>query len=414
MSIESAPIVNQKTKPKNFAYTHYMNYAILLISVSLALFADSPWAQNKDEAPAAEEPKENTLEDAKEKGQETTVSTPKKPQRLPSNTARERIPDSEYSSMKLLEGYLSKDSLLWLDTEYGRFLSLWQKDRSGDAKGALLIIHAEGEHPAWPNTTKPLHDTLPDYGWATLAISLPLPDEPEIPKRTLPTKTKRIIKADNDEESNEDKKSSEQAKTESIANEDSSEKKDGSVKKVALAPATLIEPPKEKKVSAEIITEKRLEAALQFLHDQGQFNLIILGNGSGAIRAHDFIDKITPKIDNPRLRAKLERPVRALILVNGHNQLPIMEEPYRNWFSDPDIPVLDIFFQGNYRNTIDAKNRKILSRQKKALNYKQVRLISLNSEKSWNENILSRRVRSFLDTTAVGIEVNNAKLRRYK
>jgi len=391
-----------------------MKHTILLISLSLIFFAASPWAQDKDKAPAAEEPKENTTEDAKEEDQEI-VNIPKKPKRLPSNTARERIPDSEDSSMKLLSDSLPKDALLWLDTEYGRFLSLWQKDRSGDAKGALLIIHAEGEHPAWPNTTKPLHDTLPDNGWATLAISLPSPDERAIPKRTLPTKVKRFIKTESDDEDNvesiEDEKSSEQAKTEAIANDDIAERKTESVNNVV---KEKIELPKEKENSAEIITEKRLEAALQFLHDQGQFNLIVLGNGSGAIRAHDFIEKITPKIDNPRLKEKLERPIRAMILVNGRNQLPTMKETYQNWFSDPEIPVLDIFFKGDYRNAADAKYRKTLARQKKALNYKQVRLSLLNSEKSWGENTLSRRVRSFLDTNAVGVEVKNAKLRRYK
>lgn len=380
-----------------------MKTLISLLALLLTFSATPLWAQEK-EAPA--EPNEEKSEETKE--DENTSAIPKKPQRLPSSLKRQRKPDSEDESMALLGDYLSKDALLWLETEYGRFLSVWQKDRSGDPKGALLIIHAEGEHPAWPNTTKPLHDTLPDNGWATLAVSLPPPDERKIPKRTLPPKVKRIIQSkEEDNEVNEDgEKSDAQAKTAAIAENKVAEKTE-----VAPPEPTIQE---DEKLSAEFVTEKRLEAALQFLHDQGQFNLIVLGNGSGAIRAHDFIDKITPKIDNPRLKAKVERPVRAMVIVNARNRLPTMDETYQNWFSDPEIPVLDIFVQDDYRNKIDAKKRKTLARQKKVLTYKQVRLNSINPEKSWNENGLSRRVRSFLDSNAVGIEVKNAKLRKYK
>lgn len=372
-----------------------MQYSILLLSLFLALLSSTAFSQ-EEEAPAATT-EENAAPD---------TGAPQKPQRLSSSLERARIPDSEDSSMKILGDHLSKESLLWLDTEYGRFLSLWQKDRSGYPKGALMIIHAEGEHPAWPNTTKPLHDTLPDYGWATLAISLPTPDQPDIPQRTLPPKVKKAPTKTNSEDE-ADAKSSEQEKTAMISNDSQpNEAKDQSTKPPVTDKANM--------PSAEMITEKRLEAALRFLHDQGQFNLIILGSGSGAIRAHSFIEKITPKIDNPRLKAKLERPIRAIVLINGRNRLPTMDESYQEWFNDPEIPVLDIFVQGDQRNLIDAKKRKVLARQAKVTTYKQVRLSSLNPEKSWNENGLSRRVRSFLDSNAVGIEVKNAKLRRYK
>jgi len=381
-----------------------------------SFFAVTSLAQEK-EAPA--EPKENNTESSAEeksaKNKEEEVATPKKAQRLSSKLKRQRSPNNEDSAMTLLGEYLDKESLQWLNSEHGRFLSLWQADRSGDPKGALLIIHAEGEHPAWPHTTKPLHDTLPDAGWATLAISLPAPDEHKVPKRILPAKIKKIIKKndeegskDNSEDSEDSEKSNEQDKTAAIADDNKNSEK----QKVVAEEPTSKTIQKKDLPSAELITEKRLESALQFLHDQGQFNLIVLGNGSGAIRAQDFIDKITPKIDNPKLKAKLERPVRAMIIVNGRNRLPTMEKTYENWFSDPEIPVLDIFTQYDYRNKIEAKTRKTLAKQKKVLVYKQVRLVSLNTEKSWDENVLSRRVRSFLDTNAVGIEVENAKVRR--
>jgi ribosomal protein L12E/L44/L45/RPP1/RPP2 len=375
---------------------------LMLLSLSLLFFALPPaisWSQDDAEKESTEVQEDANTEESPE---QEMVKEP--PTRLPGNIPRPQIPTNEDDSMRLLADYLDEDSLLWLENDSERFLSIWQKDRSGYPKGALLIVHAEGEHPAWPNTTKPLHDTLPDYGWATLAISLPKPDLPPTPERTLPVKAKPAAQ-DNSEnsESEETEQSTEntEPKTTTVNNQTT-----------GVLPSTTTQ--KQTTQSAELISERRLESALRFLHDQGQFNLILLGSGSGAIRAHDFLDKITPKISNPKLKETFEKPVRAMIIVNGRNQLPTMDKLYKGWFSDPDIPVLDIFVETDYRNREEAKVRKVLARQKKVSIYKQVRMTELTHEKSWGENRLSRRVRSFLDTNAVGIEVKNARLRRYK
>ncbi|MGH1486933.1 MAG: DUF3530 family protein [Cellvibrionaceae bacterium] len=379
----------------------YKYYAIFLFTLSL--FNVNSWAQDNTETKEPDTAATESSEESEQVADEEPAAQ-QKPVRLSGNTPRARKPTSEDESMKILADYLPQESLLWLENRDERFLSIWQKDRSGDPKGALLIVHAEGEHPAWPNTTKPLHDTLPDYGWATLAISLPTPDLPKVPDRTLPTKVKLVVKTkvDDTQESNEE------------TPEEGKEAAKNSETKKAPQVAQRPPPKMEKSVSAELRSEKRLEAALRFLHDQGQFNLIIMGNGSGAIRAHDFLDKITPKISNPKLKESFEKPVRAMVILNGRNQLPTMKNNYGGWFSDPEIPVLDIFIETDYRNSADAKKRKVLARQKKVDIYKQVRITETFGEKSWGENQLSRRVRSFLDTNAVGIEVKNAKLRTYK
>ncbi len=383
-----------------------MNIFSLILTLCLTALAISPaWSQ--DSAPAETAKEQDATTNSEEVSEENQAN--QRPVRLPGKLPRSRNPNDEQGSMEILADYLPKDAQLWLETDDEPFLAFWQEDRSGFPKGALLIIHAEGEHPAWPNTTKPLHDTLPDYGWATLAVSLPPPDKLEKPKRTLPIKVKRMIV---NKEDNTDEGASE-ASVESVEEQATTASEPTSTTSANAMEKDKKTSVRTNKASAEDITEKRLESALRFLHDKGQFNLIILGNGSGAIRAHDFLDKITPKIDNPRLKAKLERPVRAMVIVNGRNQLPTMTDNYDGWFSDPEIPILDIFVPTGYRNKEDAAYRKVLAKRKKVIVYKQVRLTSLNTGKSWKENVLSRRVRSFLDTNAVGIEVKNAKLQRY-
>ena len=142
--------------------------------------------------------------------------------------------------------------------------------------------------------------------------------------------------------------------------------------------------------------------------------MIILGNGYGAIRAQKFIKHITPNVDDPKLKATLEKPVRAMVLMNGRDRLPSMQDSYEEWFTDPTIPILDIVVQTDHRNQQAAKLRKTIARQKNVKVYKQVRLIEMSREKSWGSNSLSRRILGFLDTHAAGIEVRNATLRRYK
>ncbi|MBX2809260.1 MAG: alpha/beta hydrolase family protein [Cellvibrionaceae bacterium] len=353
---------------------------LLLLICLLKLPANTVWAQEETHTGETTAAQTDNTRDASA------------PQRPPAAARRPSIPGSHYETMKLLAADLAEETFVWLKNGETAYLAVWQPDRSGSPKGALLILHAEGETPMWPQLSKPLHNTLPDYGWATLAISLPLPDPPAIPTRTLPAKTRPT--------------GIEQPTKQTTAETSPAENRPAEAASQSQA--------KTPSIMAEADTEQRLTEALRFLHDQGQFNVIILGSGVGAIRAQYFIDKITPKVTNPRLKATLEKPIRALVLVNARNQLHAGAEVFKDWFSDPEIPVLDIFLTTDKRNSQAAKQRQILARQKNIGVYKQVRIAALSREKSWEENRLSRRIRSFLDNNAVGIEVDNATVRRYK
>ena len=47
------------------------------------------------------------------------------------------------------------------DTE---FLGLFAEANSGDAKGAVILLHGRGAHPAWPDVIEPLRMELPEHG----------------------------------------------------------------------------------------------------------------------------------------------------------------------------------------------------------------------------------------------------------
>jgi pimeloyl-ACP methyl ester carboxylesterase len=55
-----------------------------------------------------------------------------------------------------------------------RFLALYTPATSKPAHGGVILIHGTGVHPAWPEVIEPLRTSLPDHGWATLSLQMPI------------------------------------------------------------------------------------------------------------------------------------------------------------------------------------------------------------------------------------------------
>lgn len=65
-----------------------------------------------------------------------------------------------------------------LKAEKTEFLGIFAEHTTEKAMGAAIILHGIGVHPAWPEVIQPLRTTLPDHGWATLSLQMPiLPNE---------------------------------------------------------------------------------------------------------------------------------------------------------------------------------------------------------------------------------------------
>jgi len=43
-----------------------------------------------------------------------------------------------------------------------------------NAKGVVIIIHGRGFHPDWPEAINPLRSILPEMGWSTLSLQMPV------------------------------------------------------------------------------------------------------------------------------------------------------------------------------------------------------------------------------------------------
>lgn len=69
----------------------------------------------------------------------------------------------------------------WLEAGGQKFLAIYTEDQTGEPKGGAIILHGIGVHPNWNEVIYPLRTELPNHGWATLSIQMPiLPNEAEV------------------------------------------------------------------------------------------------------------------------------------------------------------------------------------------------------------------------------------------
>ncbi|MFO7604478.1 MAG: alpha/beta fold hydrolase [Gammaproteobacteria bacterium] len=62
----------------------------------------------------------------------------------------------------------------WLEAGEQKFLGIYTPARGPYTKGAVILLHGGGAHPDWPQVIQPLRTQLPDTGWATLALQMPV------------------------------------------------------------------------------------------------------------------------------------------------------------------------------------------------------------------------------------------------
>ena len=54
------------------------------------------------------------------------------------------------------------------------FLGLYTDNSTKPTLGGVILIHGIGAHPAWPEIIEPLRTDLPEHGWSTLSLQMPI------------------------------------------------------------------------------------------------------------------------------------------------------------------------------------------------------------------------------------------------
>jgi pimeloyl-ACP methyl ester carboxylesterase len=61
-----------------------------------------------------------------------------------------------------------------LDADGQGFLSIYTESDSESLLGGVILIHGIGVHPDWPDVINPLREQLPEHGWSTLSLQMPI------------------------------------------------------------------------------------------------------------------------------------------------------------------------------------------------------------------------------------------------
>jgi pimeloyl-ACP methyl ester carboxylesterase len=62
----------------------------------------------------------------------------------------------------------------WLQAGDIEFLSIYTEPTTDSSLGGAIIMHGIGVHPNWPDVILPLRTRLPDVGWHTLSLQMPV------------------------------------------------------------------------------------------------------------------------------------------------------------------------------------------------------------------------------------------------
>ncbi|NOY66990.1 MAG: DUF3530 family protein [Gammaproteobacteria bacterium] len=62
----------------------------------------------------------------------------------------------------------------WLSAEGKKFLGIYTKNTTDKVSGGVIVLHGLGIHPNWVDVVQPLRSDLPDEGWQTIALQMPV------------------------------------------------------------------------------------------------------------------------------------------------------------------------------------------------------------------------------------------------
>jgi dienelactone hydrolase len=82
--------------------------------------------------------------------------------------------ERELQVSEKLEEELKDGEIMWLDANGEKFQAILKKHTSDLTIGAAIILHGMSAHADWPQTISPIRRALPEYGWTTLSIQLPV------------------------------------------------------------------------------------------------------------------------------------------------------------------------------------------------------------------------------------------------
>ncbi len=74
---------------------------------------------------------------------------------------------------QVVDAILTGEAVM-LNADGQEFLSIFTETDSESPKGGVILVHGIGVHPDWPDVINPLREQLPEHGWSTLSLQMPV------------------------------------------------------------------------------------------------------------------------------------------------------------------------------------------------------------------------------------------------
>lgn len=146
---------------------------------------------------------------------------------------------------------------------------------------------------------------------------------------------------------------------------------------------------------------KLIAAAVNYLNQQGIYNIALLSQGGSAVLAVNYVANL------PAPPPGEFQQLRALILLNAKNQVVIAGQPFNslNLLSEVKLPVLDAYNNSDFQQKQHARQRKTIGRQH-GKRYQQARLPLSDYSDTSQDNRVTKRIRGWLDTNIAGFMID--------
>jgi hypothetical protein len=373
-------------------------YALLWLALQSDCLAQSPGLDAAADADAKPASASTPSTDA--------ASAPPPPANQPPSVRLRRAAD------KLLASVKAPPNAISIAVKDEEVLGFWSPDSSGKPVGAILLLHDNAESPRKPDTLFKLHRVLPKFGWAILSIQLP-PMSP----RAVPPRTRQPLnpaasgeatansagEATNGEGKGDEAKANEPKVDETKVVFQDEEAKAGQLPKAdgesALKPAALTN---DELIQASLA---RVQAAVSYLQQQNQYNIVVLGEGLGAVFALKSAEQAqtTPGEVAGANPASGSPPIRALVLLNADfSDLPA--ETPEKLLQQAGTATLDLTASVDPAALDNAKMRKQISLKKGYKIYVSRQLAPLYRDLGDDqEDLVTKYIRGFLAQHARGV-----------
>ena len=407
--------------------------ALLLICLSsLCTLPSFLWAEDSDDAGEQAETKATTE-------QETAAGSDSGDEKIaPIKNTQRHLPNVPQKRTQALIHHLElmerQDEIVQLNAAEEVFYGFYLPEATGAPQGAVLILHDNQQHGHWPKLIAPLRESLPQNGWTTFSIELPeLPASQRIMRD--PTPIVQTEKSDSEESDSEENSSTaltpittdqegDALLTEEAIDSDApdfskqpqvQEQDDKSLEPSLPRLAKLPDLPADAPFTAmaseaaavdpleqyQILNRQRIIAAIDYLKSKGQLNLIILGYGTGAAWAIDYVEKIS-QADAAKAKRNTKADNKGLTLVT------IDARPSINRFADMNqqlkkmsIPYLDIIQPSKSLEMKYGKAREAIMNRNQNPNYQQIISADIGYDQDQNSPII-RRIRGWIKAKAGG------------